>query len=63
MNIHVLEQEILNALNIEKEIQTDEIKRGATTETVEASFNSLEKFIIELFEEYRDEWIEKHREG
>lgn len=50
MNIRILEKEILNAIKIEKKIQNDE----SEVDTIQDSFNSLEKFVKKLFNEYRE---------
>tara|TARA_Y100000361_G_scaffold149093_1_gene162857 strand:+ start:56 stop:220 length:165 start_codon:yes stop_codon:yes gene_type:complete len=54
MNINYLENEILKAINIEKEIQADESEVETTKETIKDSFNSLERFIKKLFTEYKE---------
>jgi len=54
VNIHILEKEILKAIKIEKKIQNDESEVETTVDTIQDSFNSLEKFVKKLFKEYRE---------
>ena len=54
MNIQILEKEILKAIKIEKKIQNDESEVETTVDTIQDSFNSLEKFVKKLFNEYRE---------
>ena len=49
-----IEKEILNAIKIEKKIQNDESEVETTVDTIQDSFNSLEKFVKKLFKEYRE---------
>ena len=52
MNVKMIEKEILKAIDIERKIQADETEVETTTETIKDSFNSLEKFVKQLFVEY-----------
>ena len=54
MNIKQLEKEIINAVNVERDI-LERLDTYTTLETLDDSFISLKKFIKKCFKEHRDE--------